>query len=476
MVIGYEAQEKKVQNMKRPKPESPASGIIFAWQLLLALHCHFPSGTCEATSVFMAVMAQFLLVLCVVAVVMHASSAFQMKPGRVLQRGPLVKTSLKPNSLSSTLRYMNMKSDLSVGIVGATGAVGEEILSVMEQRKFPASSVKLFASEKSAGKTIKSSFYGDLNLEAFAFDVASKLDVVLLAVGGDFSLEWGEKLAQAGVLVIDNSSAFRLRPDVPLVVPEINIKAAKGKKLIANPNCTTAIALMALAPIHKRFKIKKAIISTYQAASGAGAPGMTELLDGMASVVNGKEVVNKVFAHPLPNNLIPHIDVFQANQYTKEEMKVTWETKKIMDAPDMKISVTAVRIPTLRAHSEAITIETEEKISAKEVRDILSKSPGVKVVDDPANKKYPMPLTATKQWDVEVGRIRENDVFGEYGLDLFVCGDQVCFSLIIIKIFHENFYPNVSHVAFARCRTERCNYCGATSVMKLKNFASPLIL
>lgn len=265
----------------------------------------------------------------------------------------------------------------------------------------------------------------------------------LLAVGGDFSLEWAERLSEAGVLVIDNSSAFRYKDGVPLVVPEINIAAAKkgNKKLIANPNCTTAIALMALWPIHQKYTIKKAIISTYQAASGAGAPGMQELKDGMAAVVNGGVAVNKVFAHPLPYNIIPHIDVFQPNMYTKEEMKVAWEARKIMDAPELRLSVTAVRIPTLRAHSEAITIETEQKITADGVRALLASAPGLRVVDDPANKvrrcatyampvltrqqKYPMPLTASGAFDVEVGRIRENDVFGEYGLDLFVCGDQV---------------------------------------------------
>jgi aspartate-semialdehyde dehydrogenase len=326
---------------------------------------------------------------------------------------------------SSIKAATNLSPKVKVGIVGATGAVGEEILTVMEQRKFEAGVVKLFASEKSSGKTIQTSFYGDITLEAFDFEEASKLDVVFLAVGGDFSLEWAEKLANAGVLVIDNSSAFRYRDDIPLVVPEINIKVAKGKKLIANPNCTTAIALMALFPIHQRFKIKKAIISTYQAASGAGAPGMQELKDGIKETVEGKTPSNKVFAHPLPYNLIPHIDVFQPNKYTKEEMKVTWETKKIMEDPNIKVSCTAVRIPTLRAHAESITLETEEKITADEVRAILAKTPGVQVVDEPENKKYPMPLNASKKWDVEVGRIRENDVFGEYGLDLFVCGDQV---------------------------------------------------
>jgi len=217
---------------------------------------------------------------------------------------------------------MFMSSGFKVGIVGATGAVGEEILSVLERRNFPCSSVTLFASEKSAGKIKQSNLYGELLLQEFSFEAASALDVVLLAVGGDFSLEWAEKLADAGVLVIDNSSAFRYKDFVPLVIPEINIAAAKSKKLIANPNCTTAIALMALWPIHQRFKIKRAIISTYQAASGAGAPGMQELKDGMAAVVRGESPVNKIFAHPLPYNIIPHIDVFQPNMYTKEEMKV----------------------------------------------------------------------------------------------------------------------------------------------------------
>ena len=213
--------------------------------------------------------------------------------------------------------------------------------------------------------------------------------------------------------------------DVPLCVPEINIGATKGKKLVANPNCTTSIAMMALAPIHKKFGIKKVIMSTYQAASGAGAPGMQELKDGMADMVAGREHKNKIFAHPLPYNIIPHIDVFQENKYTKEEMKVTWETKKILNAPDMKISCTAVRIPTLRAHSEAITLELSNPANPDDIRTLLSSSRGVKVVDDIENKLYPMPLNSAFQYDIEVGRIRRNDVFDECGIDLFVSGDQL---------------------------------------------------
>lgn len=174
-----------------------------------------------------------------------------------------------------------------------------------------------------------------------------------------------------------------------------------------------------------KYTIKKAIISTYQAASGAGSDGMKELKDEMKAVCEGREAKHAVFAHPLPYNIIPHIDVFQENLYTKEEMKVAWEARKIMDAPDLKLSVTAVRIPTLRAHSEAITIETERPINADDVRTLLSSAPGVKVVDDPANKKYPMPLTATGKYDIEVGRIRQSLIFDDHGIDLFVCGDQL---------------------------------------------------
>ncbi|CAM9698181.1 unnamed protein product, partial [Hapterophycus canaliculatus] len=188
---------------------------------------------------------------------------------------------------------------------------------------------------------------------------ARECDFVFLAVGGDFAKEYAEQLTEgSGPIVIDNSSAWRMDPNVPLVVPEINMEACKGKKLIANPNCTTAIALMALYPLHKEFGVKKCIVSTYQAASGAGAPGMSELLDETKKyVTTGEMPSNKIFAHPLPLNVIPHIDVFQENLYTKEEMKVTWETRKILDVPDMAVSCTSVRIPTLRAHSEAITIE-----------------------------------------------------------------------------------------------------------------------
>jgi len=326
-----------------------------------------------------------------------------------------------------SLFKMMESGPLKVGVVGATGAVGEEIVAVLGGRKFPVSELKLFGSSRSAG-TVKETPLGDVTIEAFSLEEARKCDVVFLAVSGDFALEWAEKLAaDDGPLVIDNSSAFRYDPEVALVVPEINAEAAKKskKRLVANPNCTTAIALMALAPLHEEFGLKRCIMSTYQAASGAGAPGMSELEDGTKAIVEGGSATPSVFAHQLPFNLIPHIDKFLDDAYTKEERKVTWETRKIMDLPDLPVSCTCVRIPTLRAHAEAITIETEKPIDIPRAFAVLEAAPGVRLVDDVTKNLYPMPITATKSYDVEVGRIRKNDVFGDNGLDIFVCGDQL---------------------------------------------------
>jgi aspartate-semialdehyde dehydrogenase len=211
-----------------------------------------------------------------------------------------------------------------------------------------------------------------------------------------------------------------------LVVPEINGNKILNNKLIANPNCTTAIGLMALYPVTQKFGIKRVIVSTYQASSGAGQPGMDELKNGTKDYLDGKDVTNNVFAHPLPFNVIPQIDKFLDNGYTKEEMKVTWECRKICGfKDDCPISCTAVRIPTIRAHSESIVLETEKPVDVAEARAILEKAPGVSVVDDPETLRYPMPLTATGKYDVEVGRIRKSIAFGDFGLEFFVCGDQL---------------------------------------------------
>jgi len=314
-----------------------------------------------------------------------------------------------------------------VGIVGSSGAVGQEMLKCLETRKFPTEKVRLFA-KRAAGTTVPSVF-GDIVVEPFSVEAAQECEIVLMAVSGSFSEEFSPKImgGAKNTTVIDNSSAFRYKDDIPLVVPEINGEGNSSAGLIANPNCTTAIGAMALWPLHQKYKLKKVLMSTYQAASGAGAEGMAELEDGLAAYVkDGKVSENKVFAHQLPFNVIPQIDAFQENGYTKEEMKVTWELQKIFGlSDDVKVACTAVRVPTLRAHSESITIETELPIDPAEATALLKDAEGVKVVDDPESFLYPMPLNATGQYDVEVGRIRQSLIFGENGLEFFVSGDQL---------------------------------------------------
>lgn len=321
----------------------------------------------------------------------------------------------------------SLQMSYNVGIVGATGAVGSEIRSVLENRNFPVEKLRIFGSSRSAGKKIDTK-YGEVTVELFDVKAARECDVVFLAVDGDFALEHAEAISAGddGAVVIDNSSAFRYKPEVPLVVPEINGQETKKSKLIANPNCTTAIGLMALWPLIKKFGAKRVIMTTYQAASGAGQPGMDELKDGTKVWLEGGKPENKIFAYPLPFNVIPQIDKFQENGYTKEEMKVTWETRKICSLPDdFPVSCSAVRIPTIRAHSEVIILETEKPVDVAEAQKVLAEATGVKLVDNTEKLEYPMPLTATGQYDIEVGRLRKSLVFGDYGLEFFVCGDQL---------------------------------------------------
>ncbi len=314
---------------------------------------------------------------------------------------------------------------MRVGVFGATGAVGREIVQVLGDRKFPLTELKLYSSPRSAGTVMKTPL-GEQTVAAFFPEAGRGLDFALMSVSGDFSRAHARNLAAQGAIVVDNSSALRLEDDVPLVVPEVNAAAIGKARLVANPNCTTAILVVALEPLRQAFGLKRVIVSTYQAASGAGADGMAELLDETKRVLlEGGPAQAKVFRHPLPFNVIPHIDTFQPNGYTKEEMKVAWESRKIMGMPGLPISCTAVRIPTLRVHGEAVTIETERPCTPEQARAVLAKAAGVKVVDDVANAVYPMPLTATGQYDVEAGRIRRNDVFGDCGLDFFLCGDQL---------------------------------------------------
>ena len=316
---------------------------------------------------------------------------------------------------------------MKLAIVGASGAVGHELLSVLEKSGLQYTQLRLYASPRSAG-TILTCRGQELTVEVMP-EGKIDADVILASAGGSISKSQAPIWAKSGAVVIDNSSAFRYDDHIPLIVPEINgdvLETQNWSKggIVANPNCTTAIAVMVLAPIHQKYGIKRAIISTYQATSGAGAKGMSELLEQTKNALEHKPVINEVFAHSIVFNVIPHIDSLQDNGYTKEEMKVAWETRKIMRAPDIKLSCTAVRIPTLRTHSEAITLDLEKPALPDDVRVLLGTAAGVEVRDDPSQKLYPMPLTASGKYDVEVGRIRSSEVF-DGGIDLFVAGDQL---------------------------------------------------
>ncbi|MFH1564654.1 MAG: aspartate-semialdehyde dehydrogenase [bacterium] len=317
-----------------------------------------------------------------------------------------------------------MNKNPKIGIFGATGVVGQEIQNVLKQRNFPYESIRLFASERSANKTVNSLF-GEIVLEDANNTDFSTLDLAFFAIGGGWPKENAPKATEAGCVVIDNSSTFRYDDNIPLIVPEINAGAIGDSKLIANPNCTTAIAAIPLWVIYKNFGLKKVIISTYQATSGAGAAAMRELKDETRNYLDGKEVGHENFVHPIPFNLIPQIDVFLENDYTKEEMKVVWETRKIFGDASLNISCTCVRIPTMRAHSESIVVETENPINPEAVKKLFGETKGIVLKDDIKNNVYPMPLSASEKYDVEVGRVRRNLVFGEYGLEFFVCGDQL---------------------------------------------------
>ncbi|MCS7049117.1 MAG: aspartate-semialdehyde dehydrogenase [Verrucomicrobiae bacterium] len=320
-----------------------------------------------------------------------------------------------------------MSSGYNVAVVGATGAVGIEMIQTLEKRNFPVKNLRLFASERSVGKKLRFRD-AEVPVELLTADVFRGIDFALFSAGATRSKEFAPAAVRAGCVVIDNSSAFRLEPDVPLVVPEVNAEDARHHKgLIANPNCSTAIMLVAVYPLHRVNPVRRIVVSTYQAASGAGAKAMAELEEQTAKLLRGE---TNLRAEALPQriafNLFPHVDVFLDNGYTKEEMKFVHEARKIMHHPTLKITATCVRVPVYRAHSEAINIEFERPISAAEARTILEKAPGVKVVDDPANKKYPMPIDASGQYDCLVGRIRQDISRDDgRGLDLFVSGDQL---------------------------------------------------
>lgn len=313
----------------------------------------------------------------------------------------------------------------SVAIMGATGAVGQEFLKLLEERNFPVASLKLLASERSAGKTC--TFKGrTLTVELLTENSFDGIDLVLASAGGSVSKEFVPYAVRAGAVVVDNTSAFRMDEGVPLVVPEVNADAlAHHRGIIANPNCSTIQMVVALNPIHKAAKIKRLVISTYQAASGAGQAAMEELVEHTRLALDGKDLPKaRKFPHSLAFNCIPQVDVFLDNGYTKEEMKMVHETRKIMSAPDMAITATTVRVPVLRCHSESINIETERKLSAGEARRLLEAAPGVIVRDDPARSAYPLASESTGRDATYVGRIREDESI-DNGLNIWVVSDQI---------------------------------------------------
>ena len=311
-----------------------------------------------------------------------------------------------------------------IGILGATGAVGQEMMKILDERNFPISELRLIASERSAGK--KYSFRGEEVTVVAASDRAfDGLDVVLGAAENDIAEKFAPAIVKAGAVFVDNSSAFRLDPNVPLVIPEINPEdVAKHNGIIANPNCTTIISLVALAALNKESPVETIIASSYQAVSGAGAAGPVELMAEVDAVREGKSYEPKVFQYQIAYNVIPQIGGEKEAGYTSEEMKMQYEGRKILHLPDLKVSCTCVRVPVVRSHSVSIVLRTKEKISVERARELIASAPGCRLVDDLANKQYPMPLDTSDQDIVFVGRIRE-DLTDEKGLNIWCCGDQV---------------------------------------------------
>lgn len=313
---------------------------------------------------------------------------------------------------------------MKVAIVGASGAVGQEFLKVLDERNFPLDELVLFGSSRSAGKEYEFKGKKLVVKELKHGDDFKDIDIALTSAGAGISKEFEKTITKYGAIMIDNSSAFRYDDDVPLVVPEVNAEDAKNRprNVIANPNCSTIQMVVALKPIQNLSKITRVHCATYQAASGAGAQGIAELEEQVKQVANGDEVKAEKFPYQLAMNVIPHIDVFLDNDYTKEEMKMNWETKKIMHT-DTEVSATCVRIPVARAHSEAIWVETEKELSVDEVRTAMENFKGLTVLDNPSEKKYPMPLFVSGQDDVYVGRLRK-DVSSK-GLTFWCVGDQI---------------------------------------------------
>ena len=317
-----------------------------------------------------------------------------------------------------------MPQSYRVAILGATGAVGTELLELLAQRHFPIAHLKLLASPRSAGQTL--TFQGEtLPVEAVSDRAFDDIDIVLASAGGSTSKAWASKIVAAGAVMIDNSSAFRMDADVPLIVPEVNPEAVTTHQgIIANPNCTTILMSVAVYPLHQVHPIQRLIAATYQSASGAGARAIEEVKEQTRAILAGKPAIPEILPYPLAFNLFPHNSPMNSNGYCEEELKMVNETRKIFGDDRLRISATCVRVPVLRAHSEAINLEFSQPFSPDLARDILSQAPGVKLVEDWQANYFPMPIDATGQDDVLVGRIRQ-DISHPCGLELWLCGDQI---------------------------------------------------
>ncbi len=319
---------------------------------------------------------------------------------------------------------LKKKSKYTVAVAGATGLVGREMIEILEERDFPVGELVMLASERSEGERV--AFKGkNVLVRRLARDSFKDVDIALFSAGAERSLEFAPAAVKSGAIVIDNSSAFRMDPKVPLIVPEINAHAVEGHSgVIANPNCSTIAMVLVLKPIHDKAKIKRVVVTTFQSVSGTGKKGMDELAQQTVALLNFKDVETKVYPHQIAFNCLPHIDAFLDNGYTKEEMKMVNETRKIMEDDSLGVTATTVRVPVFRCHAESVNIETETKISANEVRAVLAAAPGIIVFDDPKKKIYPLAMDVVGKDEVYVGRIREDESLPN-GINLWLVSDNL---------------------------------------------------
>jgi aspartate-semialdehyde dehydrogenase len=322
------------------------------------------------------------------------------------------------------ITMLKKKKKYIVAVVGATGAVGNEMIKTLQQREFPVGQLRLFASERSEGKALD---FGDKEVlvETLNENAFKGIDLALFSAGAERSRIWAPVAARSGCVVVDNSSQWRMDPEIPLVVPEVNPNDLKWHKgIIANPNCSTIQMVLVLKPIHDAAKIKRVVVTTFQAVSGTGQKAIDELLQQTISLINFKEPECKVYPYQIAFNVLPHIDKFLENGYTKEEMKMVNETKKIMGDNSIKVTATTVRVPVFRCHSESLNIETEKKLSPNEVRAVLSAAPGVIVYDAPEKNLYPVPINIAGKDETYVGRVREDDTV-ENGINMWIVADNL---------------------------------------------------